>query len=263
MPKKVTVDFTDGAKKPYTDVPDKVFDAPDGGSGAIVNRAKKDYPEKEVSTWVLEDGTPIIAPAIDTEIQSFTDFPDSFILSKNGKRVFTLGMCTPNNPVIAQQGLTNKDIVQNLKNITQKCLDPIKAKYPNMVISSGYRQTDYLERTGQVAKGKGNENSDHNIGCAIDIQFSQATSEEYVEIAMWIRDNIPHKQLLLEYTVSKKTNKLTSWIHISYQLKNGSLVKSKLIQYGTMLNGTTQAINGNGRFLKIAKNESNIYAPTA
>jgi hypothetical protein len=75
----------DGAKKPYTDVPDKVFDSPDGGSGVIVNRAKKDYPEKEVSTWVLEDGTPIIAPAIDAEIQSFTDFPDSFILSKNGK----------------------------------------------------------------------------------------------------------------------------------------------------------------------------------
>ena len=97
-----------------------------------------------------------------------------------------------------QHGLTLEDIINNLKNLATNVLDPIKDQYPNMFITSGFRP----------AKGS----SQHERGMAADMQFSGASRSEYYDIALWIRENVPHDQMLLEYQTGGSGN---PWIHLS------------------------------------------------
>ena len=80
------------------------------------------------------------------------------------------------------------------------CLDPIKEKYPDMIITSGFR--------------RGENQEDHGRGMAADLQFTKRNKAEYYEIARWIKSNVPFKQLLLEY-LDKGSGEKTSWIHIA------------------------------------------------
>lgn len=131
-----------------------------------------------------------------------TDIPTSTQLSSK----FTLGMLSTNAvvshaKVVAQVGLTESQIVCNLKNLAENCLDKIKAKYPNMFVTSAFR-------------GVGaNSTSQHPKGMAADMQFTGASKSDYYDIAIWIRDNVIYDQLLLEY---KTTGTGNPWIHISY-----------------------------------------------
>lgn len=101
--------------------------------------------------------------------------------------------------VVAQHGFTQQQIIDNLKTLAVNVLDPIKDKYPNMIVTSGFRSP---------AKGR----SQHERGQAADMQFRGANKTEYYEIAQWIRENVPHDQLLLEY---KDTGTGLPWIHVS------------------------------------------------
>jgi len=96
------------------------------------------------------------------------------------------------------KGLTQQDIINNLKTLAVHVLDPIKTQYPNMFVTNAYR-------------GKSTA-SQHNIGQAADLQFSGVAKSEYYAIAQWIRENVPHDQLLLEF---KNTGSGLPWIHIS------------------------------------------------
>ena len=100
--------------------------------------------------------------------------------------------------IAPQHGLTSEDIINNLKNLATNVLDPIKDKYPNMFVTSGFRP----------AKGA----SQHERGMAADMQFSGASRSEYYDIALWIRENVPHDQFLLEYQTGGSGN---PWLHIS------------------------------------------------
>ena len=115
---------------------------------------------------------------------------------------FTLGMISSRasfgHKIRPQHGLTSEQIINNLKNIAVNSLEPIKQKYPNMFVTSGFRP----------AKGT----SQHERGMACDMQFRGAPKSEYHEIAVWIRENVPHDQLLLEY---KNTGTGNPWIHLS------------------------------------------------
>ena len=94
--------------------------------------------------------------------------------------------------------MTQQDIINNLKTLAVHVLDPIKEQYPNMFVTNAYR-------------GK-QTSSQHNIGQAADLQFSGVAKSEYYAIAQWIRENVPHDQLLLEF---KNTGSGLPWIHIS------------------------------------------------
>ena len=98
----------------------------------------------------------------------------------------------------AQHGLEIEDIINNLKVLAVNVLDPIKTQYPNMFITSGFRP----------ASGT----SQHERGQACDMQFSGVTKAEYYDIALWVRENIPHDQFLLEYQSGGSGN---PWLHIS------------------------------------------------
>ena len=98
----------------------------------------------------------------------------------------------------AQHGLEVEDIINNLKVVAVNVLDPIKEQYPNMFITSGFRP----------ASGT----SQHERGQACDMQFSGVARSEYYDIALWVRENIPHDQFLLEYQSGGSGN---PWLHIS------------------------------------------------
>jgi len=252
--KTVVVNFTDGAKKPYTGVPDTLLSDEKKAGQAIKARAKYDEPTRVLQSWAVEDGQRFIAPTIDTEISSFTNFPPAFILSQKGKRKFTLGeLVTLGEVLQSQKGLSEKEIVQNLRNVAINCLDPIKAKYPNMQLTSGFRrqfeppegveairkfQKNYqLKQTGvlddvtlaKIKKIIDEEKSDHHFGAAADMVFNNAQVEDYLSIVQWISKNVPYKQLLLEYKPGNKNQPpIVPWIHIAFLLGNGSLLKSEM-----------------------------------
>lgn len=167
-----------------------------------------------------------LAGVDDGEIRQFKYFPRSFILSNIDNRIFTLGDLLKDGGLIAQRGLSEQQIVYNLKQLAVNCLDPIKEKYPDMQINSGFRQGTNL--------------SDHGLGAAVDMKFTNRSKTEYKDIADWIVNNVPHRQLLLEYLFESGSNKLrTVWIHLSFLTSNGALVKSSYAPVQTFVNHTS------------------------
>jgi hypothetical protein len=141
-------------------------------------------------------------------IENLTAFPNSLQLSTH----FTLGALTGQapcgDPLIDQRGLTKGQIACNLKLLAINALDLIKAKYPSMTVTNAFR------KPVGAAAGR----SQHEIGQAADMQFPGYAKNQYYDIVLWIRDNVPHDQLLLEY---KTTGTGNPWIHISFN-KDGN-----------------------------------------
>ena len=92
-------------------------------------------------------------------------------------------------------------VVNNLAALAQNVIEPIKAKYPNTLVTNTYRHG------ASIGGGA------HGTGQAADLQFRGVPAHSYFEIAKWIEQNIPYDQLLLEYLPGK-----TVWIHISFAL---------------------------------------------
>lgn len=180
---------------------------------------------------------PVIAPiAVDSsEVNNFTTFPRSFRLSK----YFTLRNVLVGNrgtALVAQKGLTEAQIVSNLKTLAVNVLDPIREKYRDMIITSGFRI--------------GPENSEHNIGSAVDLMFRKTDFQQYKDIADWISQNVPFRQLLLEYRFNNSSNTLeATWIHVSLLLSGNSIVKSTRYSTATFKNHTPFAKN---KFINLA-----------
>jgi hypothetical protein len=94
-------------------------------------------------------------------------------------------------------------VINNLAALAQNCIEPIKAKYPNTLVTNSYRH-------GSTIGG-----GQHGTGQACDLQFRGVPAHSYFEIAKWIEQNIPYDQLLLEYLPGK-----TVWVHMSFALPN-------------------------------------------
>lgn len=132
-----------------------------------------------------------------------TNFPDSYVLSDN----YTLGQMTKQPDVIFgyqvqdSAGLDVAEVVENLQLLTVNCVELIKAQYSNMFVTNSFRTASATST------------SQHRLGMACDMQFTDVEKSDYFAIAQWIRDNVPFDQLLLEY---KTTGSGLPWIHISY-----------------------------------------------
>lgn len=100
--------------------------------------------------------------------------------------------------ITPQLGLLEDDILYNLSLLAKNVLHPIKARYPNMVVVSGFRQ---------VNTGK----SQHERGEAADIQIQNQTPELLLEVAQYIASSLQFDQLILHYTDEGR-----SWIHVSF-----------------------------------------------
>ena len=147
-------------------------------------------------------------------VHGMTVFPDSTKLTPKGT---TLGdmirkVTYPQHNIIAQKGLSKDQIVCNLANLAQNIWEPLKAKYPDALITNSFRE------------GAGQEQ--HGTGQAIDVQFHGLTSNKYLERAQWIKANLPFDQLLLECTTGGK-NGGSIWIHISHYSGTGIHVHAR------------------------------------
>ena len=90
-------------------------------------------------------------------------------------------------------------IINKLRVLAVNCLDPLLAEYPKLRINMGY----FESRPGT--------SSAHSLGEAVDIQVADASKGEYFEIAKWIRENLPHDSIILQY---RTTGSGMPWIHL-------------------------------------------------
>lgn len=138
------------------------------------------------------------------DIKNTTQFTSGFKLTEN----FTLGqICVGSSgiPSGINYGRTANDIVCNLRLLTANCIEPIRAKYPNVKITSAWRSEADNTRV------KGSKTSDHLSGMAIDFQLSGFDRKQHYESIIEIQKMLPaFKQLILEYKGA------TTWIHISF-----------------------------------------------
>ncbi len=94
------------------------------------------------------------------------------------------------------------EILCNLKLVVMNIIEPIREKYPDLLVTSTFRN---------------DSTSQHGRGQAVDMQFRRAKKEDYFTIAQWVKDNIKFDQLLLEY---KTVESGLPWIHCSFNKDN-------------------------------------------
>jgi len=193
---------------------------------------------QSVSTEV--DNTPgpsIAGVAVDnSEFGNYATFPESLKLSK----YIYLGDVTTKTSATScslqeQNGLTKAQIVGNLKYLSVNIIDKIKEKYPDMVITSGFRSESVY----------GASSSDHNVGKAVDLQFNSHSFKDYYSIAEWIKNTLPYKQVLLEYAARPAGT--ISWIHVAASSDD---VKSAM-PFGTLANHSTNAPGRQNAFVNL------------
>jgi len=165
-----------------------------------------------------------------SEFKGYDKYSDNLKLSK----YFSLGDFTKNgNKIQDQKNLTSEQIVTNLSNLAVNSLDRIKERYPDMLITSGFRR-----------EGKDSASSEHLVGAAADMVFTRTDWKDYKEIAQWIQGNVPYRQLLLEYRTNNSSNKIDAvWIHLSLQTSGNDIIPSNKTPVATFLNHQPYAKN--------------------
>lgn len=113
-----------------------------------------------------------------------------------------------------------KSIVENLDNLCEFCLDPLKTKYSNLEISSGLRVNELNEAIS------GSKDSEHRLGRAADISVPGLSSYQIFNYI--VTNNIPYNQLIWEFP--ERENK--SWVHISFY-KNNNKSNRTIATYST------------------------------
>jgi uncharacterized Zn-binding protein involved in type VI secretion len=143
---------------------------------------------------------------------------------------------TSNNPsggdnkyIKAQYGLTVPQILNNLANLAKNVYEPIKARYPRVIITNTFRQGP---------SGGSAEQAQHGRGQAMDLVFPGISTNQYYDVAVWIRDNLPFDQLLQEKSGSK------IWIHVSHYSGTGIQVPKQNKVANLILGRPTQFIPG-------------------
>jgi hypothetical protein len=107
----------------------------------------------------------------------------------------------PNGNLLTPQlGLLEDDLAYRLSLLAVNVLQPLKDKYPNIVVISGFRQTN--SGIGQ-----------HELGEAVDLQVRNQSATLLYEIADYIQKFLNFDQLVLNYT---NIGDGTGWIHVSF-----------------------------------------------
>jgi len=189
----------------------QVYETPEEGSSDAY-RARQlergNLPSDEIDTGTASSSSTITRNNIQIQnvscdlINNMEKFTPSLVLSPH----FTLGALTKGGTrmPVAQQGLTPQEIVCNLKALAVNCLEPIIERYPNMVITSGFRRPNDVPNSSKT--------SQHYLGQAADIIFPGYSRTEVFDIIQEIQQIVPYDQLLLEYSGSR-----TVWVHISFK----------------------------------------------
>jgi hypothetical protein len=106
-------------------------------------------------------------------------------------------------------GVSNEPTEEHLKNIIvlcEKVLEPIRAKFGPINISSGYRSKILNHYIGGALK------SQHSEGKAADIDMDGFNGVSNTDIFNYIKDNLEFDQLIWEFGNKAKPD----WVHVSY-----------------------------------------------
>jgi hypothetical protein len=148
---------------------------------------------------------------------------------------------TPDRP-----DLEKDTIITNINNLMYKCVNPIKDRFPDTVITSVYRSKTLNEYIG------GSSESQHMYGYASDL-VSINTFESH-EIFNWVIDNgLDFDQMIWEFP-EKGKGVNGSWVHISYKSGNNRK-KTTLASNNSALHeryGGTVSSSGYQHFIKRA-----------
>ena len=93
--------------------------------------------------------------------------------------------------------------IEAMEALCENILQPIRDEFGPFIVSSGFRSAELCLAIGSTI------NSQHAKGEAADFEVGGIDN---ADLAMWIRDNLPFDQLILEcYTGGN-----SGWVHCSY-----------------------------------------------
>jgi predicted chitinase len=150
-----------------------------------------------------------------------TDFPPSYKLSKN----FTVGQLIEPSVILRDATIMGKlfskqDIISNLAALATNVGEPIYELYGP---TSGKFAAQSSKGLWCINSGlrNGTNNSEHNMGRAMDLRFNPKRSfEEMWKLAVELEKILPYNQLILEYRKPGANYNpgpgWMNWIHISY-----------------------------------------------
>lgn len=92
---------------------------------------------------------------------------------------------------------------QNIEKLTQNILQPIRARFGRLRITSGYRSVELCEAIGSSST------SNHTRGEAADIE-PLAPKVTLIDILKFIHNTLPHRELIAEYFPH-------GWVHVAYR----------------------------------------------
>jgi uncharacterized protein YcbK (DUF882 family) len=165
----------------------------DDGEGTDIPGIPDNSLESTTSTSVATSTAVNQGVAVDGVFTDTVDYNQK--LSTNfAVKDLSVNTIFPHN-IVAQNGLSIPDILQNMQAVAVNILEPLRAQYPGLRINSAFR--------------KGAGTSQHNKGQAVDIQWPGLSPAGYTPIAQWITANLPVDQLIFEHGNS-------IWLHISY-----------------------------------------------
>lgn len=113
-----------------------------------------------------------------------------------------------------RNGLDNtptKEVVDNLTALCFNVLEPVRAQFGPVSVSSGFRSPAVNRAIG------GSRTSQHTTGEAADFEVFDIDN---CDLAQWIADNLEFDQLILEFH-DHAAGPNSGWVHVSYN-RNGN-----------------------------------------
>jgi uncharacterized Zn-binding protein involved in type VI secretion len=187
----------------------------------ISAKKNKEIADLETSKPLASDNTIAKSTASTTPVECsmFTSTIDyNLQISKHLKlRDVTIGvaLATPSRELTEQWEYPIPNICCNLKALATNVVDLLIDKYgrKDVIITTGFRRSKGLNKSGLV--------SQHELGQAVDIQFpgqwnGSLSTDAWWERVLWIKDNIPYDQFLVEYMGGRP------WCHLSFNSKGST-----------------------------------------
>ena len=125
----------------------------------------------------------------------------------NLSRNFTLSELTKSDTAI-RKGINNNpnaEQIEKLKALCENILQPVRAHFGRVKITSGYRSVELCAAIGSSAR------SQHAKAEAADFE---CPGVDNAELADWIHRELPYDQLILEFYTPGEPN--SGWIHCSW-----------------------------------------------
>lgn len=112
-----------------------------------------------------------------------------------------------------EQQSPSKEVVSNLNYLSNKCLEPIRAKFGKFSPTSGYRCKRLNDSKGST------DASFHLIGCAADINLG--SKEKNKKLFEFIKNELEFTELINEFSYS--------WVHVAIHFGRENEKKVKKI----------------------------------